>query len=338
MLVLMEQSATPDMIRRVCEEIEKMGYSAHSIVDPVRTAIGIDSRNGALDTEAIRKMAGVEDIVKGSDTLKLVSRDHRTADTMITVGSVTFGEGYFPVIAGPCSIESRDQAFRIAEIVAKNGVKIFRGGAFKPRTSPYSFQGLGEEGLRILTDLKQRFNLLTITEALDVEHVDAVAEAADIIQVGSRNMQNFSLLRRVGKLNKPVLLKRGMAATIHEFLCSAEYILNEGNNRVILCERGVRMVANTSRNLLDLSSIVDIKRKSHLPIIADPSHASERHYRVGPLSRASLAAGAHGLMVEVHHEPEKALSDGAQALTSPEFEKLMLELRKISMALNITLL
>ena len=338
MLVLMEQNATPDMIRRVCEEIEKMGFSAHSIVDPVRTAIGIDSRNGALDTEAIRKMAGVEDIVKGSDSLKLVSREHRPGDSVIKIGEVTFGEGYFPVIAGPCSLENRDQAFRIAEIVARNGVKIFRGGAFKPRTSPYSFQGLGDEGLRILADIRQRFNLLTITEALDVEHVDAVADAADIVQVGSRNMQNFSLLRKVGKVTRPVLLKRGMAATIHEFLCSAEYILNEGNERVILCERGVRMVANTSHNLLDLSSIVDIKRRSHLPIIADPSHASERHYRVGPLSRAALAAGAHGLMIEVHHSPAHALSDGAQALTPDEFEKLMLELRKISNALDITLL
>ncbi|MCB2201840.1 3-deoxy-7-phosphoheptulonate synthase [bacterium] len=334
MLVVMDKAATPEMIQRVRDEIDRMGFSAQTLADPHRLAIGITGYNGGGSVDRLETLEGVREIIRFGDQYTLASRATKQEDTIVDIDGVEIGGETFPVLAGPCSVESRDQAMAIAEIVAEEGVRIFRGGAFKPRTSPYSFQGLGIKGLEILREVREQFNLRIITEAMDTETIDLVAETADIVQIGSRNMQNYSLLKKAGKLNKPVLLKRGMSATVNEFLLAAEYILAGGNSRVILCERGLRMVANRTGNMLDLSSIIEIKRLSHLPIIADPSHASEQRYKVAPLSRAALAVGAHGLLVEVHNEPEKALSDGPQALPPNEFKQLMVELRRLSVALN----
>ncbi|MBD3402948.1 3-deoxy-7-phosphoheptulonate synthase [candidate division GN15 bacterium] len=334
MLVVMDNTATPEMVERVREEITRMGLSAHPLTDRNRTAIGVTGYNGNVAVERLRTLDGVREVIRYGDRYHLVSREHQPEDTIVTLDDIVIGGDHFPVLAGPCSIESRDQAFRIAEIVAEEGVRVFRGGAFKPRTSPYSFQGLGEAGLEILAEVREQFNLRIVTEAMDTESIELVAETADIIQIGSRNMQNYSLLKKAGKLRKPVLLKRGMAATVQEFLLAAEYILDGGNAEVILCERGIRMVANRPGNMLDLASIIDLTRLSHLPVLADPSHASEERSKVAPLSRAALAVGANGLLVEVHHEPGQALSDGAQALTPDGFREMMTELRRLAVALN----
>ncbi|MDX9856850.1 MAG: 3-deoxy-7-phosphoheptulonate synthase [candidate division Zixibacteria bacterium] len=338
MLVVMDKAATPEMIQRVRDEIDRMGLSAQTLTDPHRLAFGITGYNGDTSIERLRALDGVSEVIRFGEQFTLASRATKAEDTIVEVDGVSIGGDKFPVLAGPCSIESRDQAMTIAEIVAKEGVRIFRGGAFKPRTSPYSFQGLGEKGLEILREVREQFKLRIVTEAMDTETIELVAATADIIQIGSRNMQNYSLLRKAGALGKPVMLKRGMAATVNEFLLAAEYILAAGNPNVILCERGLRIVANRTGNMLDLSSIVDIRRASHLPILADPSHASEQRYKVAPLSRAAMAVGAHGLLIEVHHQPELALSDGPQALTPDDFRTLMVELRRMSVALNKELL
>lgn len=337
MLVVMDKNATPEMIRQVCDEIERMGYQAHSVPGSHRTAIGVTGNNGRLEIDRLMYLAGVKDVVRVSQPYKLVSREHQPQDTIVRVGDVAIGDGCFAAIAGPCSIENRDQAMRIAEAVKAAGAKLFRGGAYKPRTSPYSFQGLGEEGLRILEEVRSEFDLKIVTEALDTETLGLVADCADIIQIGARSMQNYSLLKKVGRQAKPVLLKRGMAATIEEFLLAAEYILNEGNRQVILCERGIRMFASSERHVLDLSAIPYIKEISHLPIITDPSHGGERRYRVMPLARASAAVGADGILIEVHDTPDTALSDGQQAITPDQFAQLMTELGKITSALDRTL-
>jgi 3-deoxy-7-phosphoheptulonate synthase len=265
---------------------------------------------------------GVKDVVPVTRPYKLVSREFQSEDTLVKVGNVTIGNGHFAIVAGPCAVESERQALTIAALVKESGATLFRGGAFKPRTSPYSFQGLGEDGLKILARVREETGLPVVTEVMDDPTFDLVEEYADVIQIGTRNMQNFSLLRRAGRARKPIFLKRGMAATIDEWLMAAEYILEGGNSQVILCERGVRTFAHHSRNTLDLSAVPVIRKESHLPIVIDPSHAAGRRDQVIPLSRAAAAVGAQGVMVEVHHTPEEALSDGAQSLYPEQFHDL----------------
>lgn len=337
MLVVMERNATPELIARVCEEIKNMGLKAHPMAGTKRTAIGVTGNDGQVDSDRILILKGVRDVVRITPPYKLVSREHKAEDTIVRVGDATIGGREFAVMAGPCSVESRDQCMIIAERMAASGVKIFRGGAFKPRTSPYSFQGLGEKGLEILAEVRQKFGLVIVTEAMDTETLDLVASYTDIIQIGARNMQNYSLLKKAGRSTKPVLLKRGISATFEELLMAAEYVMAEGNENVILCERGVRSASNHRHNVLDLSAVPFVKRYSHLPIIADPSHGTGSRDRVVPLSRAALAAGADGLLVEVHHEPSKALSDAAQAISPDEFEGLMKVMRRMAPVLDRTL-
>jgi 3-deoxy-7-phosphoheptulonate synthase len=332
----METKATDQMVAKVCVVIESMGLTAHPIPGAQRTVVGVTGNKSKVDADKILAQKGVKDILHVTPSFQLVSREHKPDDTVVDVGGVKIGGKHCVVIAGPCSVESRDQALTIAEIVAKAGVRIFRGGAFKPRTSPYSFQGLGEEGLKILAEVRKQFGLLIVTEALDTERLAMVEEYADIIQIGARNMQNFSLLRKAGRAKKPILLKRGMSATLEEFLMAAEYILSEGNPNVILCERGVRISADNTRNTLDLSAVPYVKRTSHLPIIADPSHGTGRKDYVVPLSRASIAVGADGLLVEVHHDPANALSDGAQAITPDLFISLMEQVKAIATVVDRT--
>ena len=336
MLVVMDASATPDLVAKVCEEIEKLGLTAHPMPGAQRTAIGVTGNKAQVDSDRIATLNGVREIIHVTRPYKLVSREFYPEDSVIDVGGVKVGGEEFAVMAGPCSVESEKQCFAIAEKVAAAGAKIFRGGAFKPRTSPYSFQGLGPDGLKILAGVREKFGLKVVTEAVDTETVELVAEYTDIVQIGARNMQNFSLLRKAGKLGKPVLLKRGQAATLDELLQAAEYIMAEGNKSVILCERGVRTFADHTRNTLDLSAIPFIKRNSHLPIIADPSHGTGRREKVIPLSRAAIAVGADGLIVEVHHQPERALSDGAQSINPDMFVELMAEMRKFSVVVGRT--
>ncbi|MEA1979611.1 MAG: 3-deoxy-7-phosphoheptulonate synthase [candidate division Zixibacteria bacterium] len=336
MLIVMEIIATDKMVEEVCREITKMGLKAHPMPGAMRTAIGITGNKSQVDSDRILSCSGVQEIIHVTKPFKLVSRDFFPDNTIIDINGVKIGGDEFIVMAGPCSVESRDQCMTIAESVAEAGVKIFRGGAYKPRTSPYSFQGLKEEGLKILAEVREKFGLLIVTEAIDTDVIEIVADYTDIIQIGARNMQNYTLLRKAGKLNKPVLLKRGMAATLEEFLMAAEYIMSEGNKNVILCERGVRTFADHTRNTLDLSSIPFVKRNSHLPIISDPSHGTGKRDKVIPLSRASLAVGADGLIIEVHNNPAQALSDGAQSLTLKMFAELMNDMRTISPALNRT--
>jgi 3-deoxy-7-phosphoheptulonate synthase len=334
MLIVMSKGATPEQTQAVITEIEKRGYTARPIPGGERVSIGVLYNQGPVDASPFLGMSGVKDAIPITRPYKLVSREFKAEDTVIQVGPVSIGNGNLTLIAGPCAIESKEQALTIAAHVQKAGAHIFRGGAFKPRTSPYSFQGLGREGLEILRMVRETTGMPVITEVMDDETFDLVEAYADIIQIGTRNMQNFSLLRRAGKASKPVMLKRGMAATIEEWLMAAEYILEGGNPSVILCERGVRTFVNHSRNTLDLSSIPVIRKESHLPIIIDPSHAAGRRDQVIPLSRAAVAAEAHGLMVEVHHEPDKALSDGTQSLYPDQFVTLCGQVRGIYDMLN----
>ncbi len=336
MLIVMESSATRDMIDKVCREVEKLGLAAHPIVGSLRTAIGVTGNKARVDSDRLCNLVGVQDIIHITKPYKLVSRETSPSDTVVDVGGVRIGGNEVVVMAGPCSVESREQCLEIAEKVAQAGVKIFRGGAYKPRTSPYSFQGLGEEGLKILADVREKYDLKIVTEAVDTEVIDLVADYADIIQIGARNMQNYSLLKRAGRAKKPVLLKRGMSATVEEFLMAAEYVMAEGNHDVILCERGVRTFADHARNTLDLAAIPHVKRTSHLPIIADPSHGTGRKDKVLPLSRAAVAAGADGLLVEVHHNPVNALSDGRQAITPDMLVTLMKEVDAVARVLGRT--
>src|SRR5271168_4396182 len=301
-----------------------------------RTAIGITGNSGAVDQCGLEELSGVAEVIRVTKPYKLVSRDVKQEDTVVRFPgtNASIGGRELAVIAGPCSIESREQAFAIAEQVARAGAQFFRGGAYKPRTSPYSFQGLGEDGLKIMAEIRDRFGLLIVTEAVDYESLDLVDEYADVIQIGARNMQNFSLLKRAGRAHKPVLLKRGMSATLEEFLMAAEYILSEGNYNVALCERGVRTFADHTRNTLDLSVVPAVQRLSHLPILVDPSHGTGKRNKVTPLSRASIAVGADGLMVEVHHDPDRALSDGMQSLFPDQFDALMTQVREIAAVLG----
>src|ERR1700704_2000956 len=336
MLVVMKANATEEQVRGVCEKIAKLGYRAHSMPGAQRTAIGITGNKGEVEQGALEEMAGVQEGIKVSKPYKLGSRDIKEDNTVIRFPgtAATIGGPGLAVVAGPCAIESREQAFAVAERVHRAGAQFFRGGAYKPRTSPYSFQGLGEEGLRIMADIRQQYGMKIITEAIDNESLDLVEEYADVIQIGARNMQNFSLLKRAGRAKKPVLLKRGMSATLEEFLMAAEYILSEGNYNVALCERGVRTFADHTRNTLDLSVVPAVKKRSHLPILVDPSHGTGKRHKVLPLSRAAIAVGADGLLVEVHHEPDKALSDGMQSILPEEFAELTREVRQIAAVLK----
>jgi 3-deoxy-7-phosphoheptulonate synthase len=336
MLVVMRAHATEEQVRAVCDRIESLGYRAHPIPGASRTAIGITGNKGAMEPGTLEEMSGVQEVIAVTKPYKLVSRDAKEEDTIVhfPASDGSFGGRDLGIVAGPCSIESREQAFTIAERVARAGARFFRGGAYKPRTSPYAFQGLGEEGLKIMAEIRDRFGLRIVTEAIDHESLDLVAEYGDVIQIGARNMQNFSLLKKVGRLRKPVMLKRGMSATLEEFLMAAEYILSEGNYEVILCERGVRTFADHTRNTLDLSIVPAVQRLSHLPIVVDPSHGTGKRNKVLPLSRAAVAVGADGLLVEVHHDPDHALSDGMQSIFPDQFDELMSEIRQIAAVLK----
>src|ERR1700751_2026698 len=336
MLVVMRSHATEEQIRAVCDRIEALGFKAHPIPGAVRTAIGITGNTGAVDIGSLESMAGRGGGHPGKKADKLVSRDIKEENTVVRIptpsGEVTFGGPAVAMVAGPCAIESREQAFIVAERVKAAGARLFRGGAYKPRTSPYSFQGLGEPGLKILAEVRDKFGLGIVTEAIDNESLELVEKYADVIQIGARNMQNFWLLKIAGRSRKPVLLKRGMSATLDEFLMAAEYIMSEGNYNVILCERGVRTFSDHTRNTLDLSMIPAVQRRSHLPIVVDPSHGTGRRAKVLPLSRAAVAVGADGLLVEVHHDPDHALSDGMQSLKPEQFEEMMRQCRLIATA------
>jgi len=331
MLVVMKAHATDSDIEAVCERIQKAGLRAHAIPGAQRTAIGITGNQGAVEL-GLEEMSGVAEVIRVSKPYKLVSRDAKDSNTVISFprSSATIGGTELAVVAGPCSIESHEQAFAVAERVVAAGARFFRGGAYKPRTSPYAFQGLGEEALKIMAEIRDRFGLVIVTEAVDNESLDLVEKYGDMIQIGARNMQNFSLLKRAGRAKKPVLLKRGIAATLEELLMAAEYIMSEGNYQVALCERGVRTFADHTRNTLDLSVVPAVQRLSHLPILVDPSHGTGKRNKVTPLSRAAVAVGADGLMIEVHCDPDRALSDGQQSLFPDQFDRLMQEVRQIA--------
>ena len=341
MLVVMQSHATEEQVREVCKRIESLGLKAHPMPGSIRTAIGITGNKGAIDLGILESLPGVVECIPVSKPYKLVSRDTKEEDSIFRIptpsGDVIVGGDKIALIAGPCAVETEEQCLAIAERLKESGVRLFRGGAYKPRTSPYSFQGLGEEGLKILSKVRATHGFGIVTEAIDSESLDLVEEYADVIQIGARNMQNFSLLKRAGRAKKPVLLKRGMSATLDEFLMAAEYVLSEGNYNVMLCERGVRTFSDFSRNTLDLAVVPAVKKRSHLPIFVDPSHGTGKRHKVLPLSRAAVAVGADGLLIEVHHEPDKALSDGMQSLLPEEFIALAEEMRQIAAVLHRTI-
>lgn len=335
MLVVMKHGTTPSQIEGVVRAIESLGYRACPMPGAQRTTIGVVGNDGRVEQARLIGLEGVLRIIHVSQPYKQVSREWWPEDTVVELpNGVRIGGEDVVVMAGPCAVESREQILEAARRVAAAGATVLRGGAFKPRTSPYSFQGLGEEGLRLLAEARDGTGLAVVTEALDTEGVALVAEYADIIQIGARNMQNYSLLRAVGRAGKPVLLKRGMAATIKELLLAAEYVVAEGEPRVILCERGVRNFDTHARNLFDLTAVVTVHELSHLPIIADPSHGTGARSKVGPMARAAVAAGADGLIVEVHPDPASAASDGQQSLTPDQFDALMGDLETIAGALG----
>ena len=331
MLIVMRHGATEEEIQRVVAVIREMGYQARPMPGAQRTAVGLVGNDGHVDSSRLEGLAGVQDVIHVSKPYKQVSREWKPENSVVRLaGGVTVGGSEVAVIAGPCSVESERQILEAARVVREAGAVILRGGAFKPRTSPYSFQGLGRPALKLLARAREETGLLICTEAMDPEGVGWVAETADIVQIGARNMQNFSLLRAAGRAGKPVLLKRGISATITELLLSAEYLLAEGNHEVILCERGVRGFDTATRNVFDVSAIPVVQKLSHLPIIADPSHATGLRDKVIPMARAAVAAGADGVMVEVHPDPEQAASDGAQSLYPDQFSQLMREVRVIA--------
>lgn len=329
MLIVMKADATDSQVEAVVRVIEDLGYKAHPMAGVSRTAIGVTGNPGAIDPARFENLAGVAEAVRVSKPYKLVTLDMHREKTVVRVGDATIGGDDLTIIAGPCAVESHAQALAVAEVVRRSGARFFRGGAFKPRTSPYAFQGLAEDGLKILAEVRDTYGLKIVTEALDEPGVDLVERYADVIQIGARSMQNFTLLRRVGKSSLPVLLKRGLSATLDEWLLAAEYIMAEGNYQVVLCERGIRTFSQHTRNTLDLAAIPAIRRVSHLPVIVDPSHGTGKNYMVTPLARAGVAVGADGLIVEVHNSPDNALSDGAQTLTLDQYERLVSEVRAI---------
>lgn len=336
MLIVMKTQASAEEVRAVCEHIESLGLRPHPMPGAQRTAVGVTGNQGAIDQGTLEELSGVAEVIRVSKPYKLVSREVKEDDTVISFPGTdaSIGGKNLAIIAGPCSIETREQAFAVAEQVAAAGAQFFRGGAYKPRTSPYAFQGLGEEALRIMAEIREAFGLRIVTEALDHESLELVEKYADVIQIGARNMQNYTLLREAGRTRKPVLLKRGMAATLEELLMAAEYIMSEGNYQVILCERGVRTFADHTRNTLDLSIVPAIQRLSHLPVVVDPSHGTGKRNKVVPMARAGVAVGADGLIIEVHHQPDKALSDGAQSVFPQQFAEMMGEVRQIARILR----
>jgi 3-deoxy-7-phosphoheptulonate synthase len=335
MLVVMQHGATSDEVRRVVETIEELGYQARPMPGSQRTAVGLVGNDGRVEASRLAALPGVKEIIHVTQPYKQVSREWRPESTVVELpGGIKIGGADVVVIAGPCSVESEKQILDTARLVRDAGATMLRGGAFKPRTSPYSFQGLGKKGLRLLAQAREETGLLIVTEALDTDSMDLVAELADVVQIGARNMQNFSLLKRAGRCGKPVLLKRGIAATITELLLSAEYLLAEGNHDVILCERGIRGFDNATRNVFDVTAIPVVKELSHLPIVADPSHGTGRRSKVTPMARAAVAAGADGVIIEVHPQPDRALSDGEQSLYPEQFQALMKEIAAIAEAIG----
>jgi 3-deoxy-7-phosphoheptulonate synthase len=333
MLIVMKAGAAAREVDTVVNVIEEIGLRAHPMPGATRTAIGITGNQSVIESRRFEDLPGVAEVIRVTKPYKLITLDLRPEKTVVQVGNATIGGSELAIIAGPCAIENRDQAFAVAEAVQRSGARFFRGGVWKPRTSPYTFQGLGDKGWEIMAEIREAFGLKIVTEAVDESNIDLIEQYGDVIQIGARNMQNFSLLKRAGRSKLPVLLKRGMAATLEEWLLAAEYIMAEGNYNVILCERGVRTFAQHTRNTLDLASVPAIRRISHLPVIVDPSHGTGSAYMVTPLARAGVAVGADGLMVEVHNRPELALSDAAQALTPSEYAQLIDEVRAIRKSL-----
>ena len=329
MLIVMKPRATASETEAVVDVITAIGLRAHPMPGATRTAIGITGNEGPIDGRRFENLPGVAEVIRVTKPYKLVTLDLHPDKTVVRVGDATIGGSEIAIIAGPCAIESREQAFTVAKAVQKSGARFFRGSIWKPRTSPYTFQGLGDKAWQIMTEIRDAFGLKVVTEAVEESHVDLIEKYGDVIQIGARNMQNFSLLKRAGRSKLPVLLKRGMAATLEEWLLAAEYIMAEGNYNVILCERGVRTFAQHTRNTLDLASVPAIRRISHLPVIVDPSHGTGTAYMVTPLARAGIAVGADGLMVEVHNRPELALSDSAQALTPSQYAQLIEEVHAV---------
>jgi 3-deoxy-7-phosphoheptulonate synthase len=337
MLVVMQADATADQVARVIESIRQIDLTPHTLPGPTRTAIAITGNTSVVDARVIEVLPGVKECIRVTKPYKLASREMHKHDTVISLKQAEIGPKTFTVIAGPCSVENEAMIFQSAEFLLSKGVKLMRAGAFKPRTSPYAFQGMGIEGLAILKKVREKTGIGIVTELMDTEHADAVEDASDIIQIGTRNMQNFSLLKRVGKCRKPVLLKRGMSATLEEWLMAAEYVMAGGNYQVILCERGVRTFADHSRNTLDLSVIPPAKSLSHLPVFVDPSHGTGKRAHVPAMALAALAAGADGILIETHPDPEKALSDGAQSLDFAGTEKLLGQLKAMADLLRRTM-
>jgi 3-deoxy-7-phosphoheptulonate synthase len=330
MLVVMHSHATPEQIDAVLAAVRRMNLTPHPLPGATRTAIGITGNVGAVDPRTLEVLPGVFELIRVTKPYKLASREMHEADTYVKLPQTTIGPRTFTIIAGPCSVENEAMIQQTAEFLLGHGVRLLRAGAFKPRSSPYTFQGMGKEGLDILARVRRRTGIGIVTELMDTDNADAVEEAADVIQIGTRNMQNFSLLKRVGRSAKPVLLKRGMSATLEEWLMAAEYVMAGGNFNVVLCERGVRTFSDHSRNTLDLSVIPPVKHLSHLPILVDPSHGTGKRDYVPAMALASLAAGADGLLIEVHPDPDRALSDGAQSLTFAGFEQLLQSLRRLA--------
>jgi 3-deoxy-7-phosphoheptulonate synthase len=335
MVIVMEPTATEEQIQQVIESLVEVGYDVHRSTGVSHTVLGaVGSPRSVVDPQALELIPGVREVVKISAPYKLVGRTFKPADTVVSVNGVKVGGAEVIVMAGPCTVETRDQVKRVAHAVQAAGARVMRGGAFKPRTSPYAFQGHGEEALQWMREAADETGLAIISEVMDTRQIEMMGRYVDCYQVGARNMQNFDLLKELGKVRRPVLLKRGMSATIEEWLLSAEYILAGGNQQVILCERGIRTFENATRNTLDISAIPVVKKLSHLPIVVDPSHGTGRRDKVIPMARAAVAAGADGLLIEVHDEPEKALCDGAQSLLPEQFERLMGELRVIAPVLG----
>ncbi|HVI93949.1 MAG TPA: 3-deoxy-7-phosphoheptulonate synthase [Anaeromyxobacter sp.] len=334
MLVVMKQHATEGQVEAVVEKIRSLGLTPHAIPGAQRVAIGITGNKGSLEPSLFDQLPGVAEAIRVSQPFKLVSREVKEEDTVIDVGGVPLGGNALAIMAGPCSVESREQVLETAYAVKAAGARFLRGGAYKPRTSPYEFQGLAEEGLKLLALAREQTGLKIVTEVMDVETLPLVADYADVLQIGARNMQNFSLLKQLGEVRRPVLLKRGPSATIKEWLMAAEYIVSRGNYQVALCERGIRTFETMTRNTLDLNAVPVLKSLTHLPVIVDPSHGIGLRAHVAAMARAGVAAGADGLIVEVHPRPEKALSDGQQSLTPSEFEELMRQVRVIAGAVG----
>ncbi len=334
MVIVLEKNAGDKQIENVIKHLEDFGFAVHKSTGIEQIVLGAIGVKPDFDTRKVKILDGVSEVYRITEPFKLASRTFKKDDTVIKIKDVEIGGNEIIMMAGPCSVENEDQIMTVAEVVSKAGAKILRGGAFKPRTSPYSFQGLGEEGLKLLRKAADKYNMLVITEVMENSQIELINEYTDIFQVGARNMQNFALLRELGKVSTPIMLKRGLSATVEDWLMSAEYILSSGNTNVMLCERGIRTFETYTRNTFDLSAIPVVHKRSHLPVIADPSHATGLRDKVLPMARAAVAAGADGLMVEVHNDPEKALSDGPQALLPDQFEELMKQVKMIAEVIN----